>query len=102
MRYNAYTVYVSVTRQDCHLQRPVIKWDVIVRFVDIAEIVDHHCLTFIFLMVQCILYKYIFISWSTFKDIRLLIYDLKPESVKISKLWSASRTMLSVYKIVNN
>jgi len=28
----------------------VLRWEVIVRFVDIGEIVDHHCLNFLFIV----------------------------------------------------
>jgi hypothetical protein len=54
-------------------------WEMIVRFVDIGEIVDHHCLNFLFLsliiihkfnFVVNILYKWLLSRWFYFRNLR--------------------------------
>ena len=57
--FNRATLFVPVPSQDLNFQRHFVvyfffmfnelKWEVIVRFVDIGGNVDHHCLNFLFI-----------------------------------------------------
>ena len=44
-----------------------LRWEVIVRFVDISRIIDYHCLNFIFINLQTMSYK---------EELGLLILDV--------------------------